>query len=63
MWRDGRKYDIFLHVLAQTVSELPPGILSSCNNGFFGQTKDDKDRHGDPGLSGPQYERVCEFGL
>ncbi len=27
MWRDGRKYDIFLHVLAQTVSELPQGIL------------------------------------
>ncbi len=44
MWRDGRKYDIFLHVLAQTVSELPQGILSSCNNGFFGQTKDDRDR-------------------
>ena len=44
MWRDGRKYGIFLHVLAQTVSELPQGILSSCNNGFFGQTKDDKDR-------------------
>jgi hypothetical protein len=44
MWRDGRKYSIFLHVLAQTVSELPQGILSSCNNGFFGQTKDDKDR-------------------
>jgi hypothetical protein len=44
MWRDGRKYDIFLHVLAQTVSELPQGILSSCNNGFFGQTKDDQDR-------------------
>ena len=44
MWRDGRKYDVFLHVLAQTVSELPQGILSSCNNGFFGQTKDDKDR-------------------
>lgn len=44
MWRDGRKYGIYLHVLAQTVSELPQGILSSCNNGFFGQTKDDKDR-------------------
>jgi DNA helicase HerA-like ATPase len=44
MWRDGRKYDVFLHVLAQTVSELPQGILSSCNNGFFGQTKDDRDR-------------------
>jgi hypothetical protein len=44
MWRDGRKYKCFLHVLAQTVSELPAGILSSCNNGFFGQTKNDADR-------------------
>ena len=44
MWRDGRKYKCFLHVLAQSVSELPPGILSSCNNGFFGQTKNDRDR-------------------
>jgi len=44
MWRDGRKYNCFLHVLAQTVSELPAGILSSCNNGFFGQTKNDRDR-------------------
>ena len=38
-WRDGRKYKIFLHLIAQTVSALPPGILSSCNNGFFFQTK------------------------
>lgn len=38
-WRDGRKYKIFLHLLAQTVSALPAGILSSCNNGFFFQTK------------------------
>jgi hypothetical protein len=41
MWRDGRKYNIFLHLLAQTVSELPSGILSSCANilrfGHFGQ--------------------------
>ncbi len=44
MWRDGRKYQCFLHVLAQTISELPAGILSSCNNGFFAQTKNDKDR-------------------
>lgn len=44
MWRDGRKYGCFLHVLAQSISELPPGILSSCNNGFFGQTKHDRDR-------------------
>ena len=44
MWRDGRKYRIFLHPVVQTVSELPPGILSSCNNGFFSQTKNPKDR-------------------
>jgi len=44
MWRDGRKYRIFLHPVVQTVSELPPGILSSCNNGFFSQTKSPTDR-------------------
>jgi hypothetical protein len=44
MWRDGRKYRIFLHIMAQTVSELPSGILSSCANVFVFQTKDPKDR-------------------
>ena len=44
MWRDGRKYSIYLHVLAQTLSGLPPGILSSCNNAFFSQSKNDRDR-------------------
>ncbi|MFZ0532491.1 MAG: serine-rich protein, partial [Anaerolineales bacterium] len=43
-WRDGRKYKIFMHLIAQTVSALPPGILSSCNNGFFFQTKHPQDR-------------------
>lgn len=43
-WRDGRKYKIFLHLIAQTVSALPAGILSSCNNGFFFQTKHPHDR-------------------
>lgn len=43
-WRDGRKYKIFLHLIAQTVSSLPSGILSSCNNGFFFQTKHPHDR-------------------
>jgi len=43
-WRDGRKYQIFLHLIAQTVSALPAGILSSCNNGFFFQTKYPHDR-------------------
>ena len=44
MWRDGRKYGIFLHPVVQTISELPPGIVSSCNNGFFGQSKNPRDR-------------------
>ncbi len=44
MWRDGRKYRTYLHLMAQTVSELPAGILSSCANVFVFQTKDPKDR-------------------
>ncbi|NSW52927.1 MAG: serine-rich protein [Anaerolineae bacterium] len=44
MWRDGRKYRIFLHLMAQTISELPEGIVSSCNNIFVVQTKNAKDR-------------------
>ena len=43
-WRDGRKYQIFLHPIVQTASELPPGIFSSCNNLFAVQTKNPKDR-------------------
>jgi hypothetical protein len=44
MWRDGRKYGIFLHPIVQTPSELPPGIISSCNNVLFGQLKNPRDR-------------------
>jgi DNA helicase HerA-like ATPase len=44
MWRDGRKYGVFLHLLAQTVSKIPQGIFSSCANLFAFQTKDAKDR-------------------
>jgi len=44
MWRDGRKYRIFLHLLGQTVSELPEGILASCANIFVFQTKNPRDR-------------------
>ena len=44
MWRDGRKYKIFLHLMVQTVSQLPEGIMSSCNNLFCVQTKNAKDR-------------------
>lgn len=44
MWRDGRKYKIYLHPIAQTISELPAGIQASCNNSFFGQMKNLADR-------------------
>ena len=44
MWRDARKYDIYLHLMAQTVSQLPPGILASCANVFVFQTKNALDR-------------------
>jgi hypothetical protein len=44
MWRDGRKYGVFNHIVLQTVSEVAPGIFSSCNNIFAGQTKAIKDR-------------------
>lgn len=44
MWRDGRKYGIFLHPLAQSPAELPPGILSSCTNLVVGQLKNPRDR-------------------
>ena len=65
MWRDGRKYGVFLHLLAQTVSELPSGILSSCANLFVFQTKDPKDRdlilphlgRSEKGLVNTEYKR------
>ena len=65
MWRDGRKYNIYLHLLAQTVSELPSGILSSCANIFVFQTKDPKDRdvilphlgRSEKGLVNTEYKR------
>ena len=44
MWRDSRKYGIWLHLLTQTPSAIPPGIMSSCNNLFVGQLKNAKDR-------------------
>lgn len=65
MWRDGRKYNIYLHLLAQTVSELPSGILSSCANIFVFQTKDPRDRdvilphlgRSEKGLVNTEYKR------
>lgn len=44
MWRDSRKYGIWLHLITQSPSLIPPGILSSCNNVFVSQLKNPKDR-------------------
>ncbi|MBP8122130.1 MAG: serine-rich protein [Caldilineaceae bacterium] len=44
MWRDSRKYGIWLHLITQSPSLIPPGILSSCNNLIVGQLKHPKDR-------------------
>lgn len=43
MFRDAGKYNIYLGVIAQSPSELPPGILSSCNVLFVGQLKNPDD--------------------
>jgi hypothetical protein len=44
MWRDSREYGIWLHLITQSPSLIPPGILSSCNNIFVAQLKHPKDR-------------------
>jgi hypothetical protein len=44
MWRDGRKYRIWLHLMTQSPADLPPGIVDSCNNAFVAQLKNPKDR-------------------
>jgi len=44
MWRDGRKYGIYLHLMVQSPSELPPGILSSCANLVVGKLGSPVDR-------------------
>jgi len=44
MWRDSRKYGIWLHLISQTPSAIPAGILSSCNNIFVCQLKNPRDR-------------------
>jgi hypothetical protein len=44
MFRDAGKYDIYLGVIAQTPSEFPKGIVSSCNNIVSGQLKNPEDR-------------------
>ncbi len=44
MWRDSRKYGVWLHVISQSPSRLPPGIFASCANLFAVQLKDPRDR-------------------
>jgi len=41
MWRDSRKS---LHLITQSPSLIPPGILSSCNNILVNQVKNPRDR-------------------
>jgi hypothetical protein len=43
MFRDAGKYLIYLGIVVQSPSELPPGIISSCNNLAVGQPKDGED--------------------
>ena len=43
LWRDSRKYGVFLHCVTQNPSQLPPGIISSSNNMILTQLKNPKD--------------------
>ena len=43
MWRDSRKYGVYLHAIAQNPSALPQGIVSSSNNTMVTQLKSQKD--------------------
>jgi len=43
MFRDARKYLIYLTAICQSPSDLLAGILSSCNNLFVGQLKNPRD--------------------
>ena len=40
MWRDSRKYGIWLHLITQSPALIPPGIMSSCNNLFTGAAQE-----------------------
>jgi hypothetical protein len=44
MFRDSRKYGIWLHIILQSLAQIPSGILSSCNNMIATQLKNPKDR-------------------
>jgi hypothetical protein len=39
VFRDARKYHIDLGIILQSPAEMPPGVLSSCNNLAVGQLK------------------------
>jgi len=43
-WRDARKYGMWLHLITQSPSLIPFGILSSCNNMVVANLKNPKDR-------------------
>jgi hypothetical protein len=45
MWRDSRKYGIWLHLICQSPALIHPAILSSCNNIFVTQLKNRNDRN------------------
>jgi len=44
MWRDSRKYGVWLHPITQSPALIPPGILSSCANLIVEQLKNPRDR-------------------
>ena len=44
MFRDSRKYGIWLHVIAQSPHLVPEDIISSCNNLLVGFLKNPKDK-------------------
>jgi hypothetical protein len=44
MWRDSRKYGIYLHIITQTPSAIPEAIMSSCSNLFVTDLKNRKDQ-------------------
>ncbi len=78
MWRDSRKYGIFLNAITQKPSNLPEGIVTSSNNVLIAQTKNRSDQETiTPHLSGspaddkgvsrylgsiPRTEMACRLG-
>ncbi len=44
MWRDSRKYGIYLHLIAQSPHQIPAGILSSCANVAFSRLSKAEDQ-------------------